>query len=230
FKQVFKVLEKLGFEQAKDCFHLKYNFVELPDGAMSSRKGNIVPLLDLVHRMEDTVKTNFLSRYENEWSADEVKLVAEQVAKGAIKFGMVRMDTNKKIVFDMNEWLKLEGESGPFVQYSLARIQSLVRKLGAPPVTVRWELLQDSAERKLMAGLMNFHSIVLGSAENYKPHLLTTYLYETAKRFNLFYHECSIGQAQTEDLKQARLALSEATGLVLKKGLEILGIPAPDRM
>jgi len=230
FKQVFKVLEKLGFEKAKDCFHLKYNFVELPDGAMSSRKGNIVPLLDLVHRMEDMVKTNFLSRYENEWSADEVKRVAEQVAKGAIKFGMVRMDTNKKIVFDMNEWLKLEGESGPFVQYSLARIQSLVRKLGAPPVTVKWDLLQHSAERKLMAGLMSFHSIVLGSAENYKPHLLTTYLYETAKRFNLFYHECSIGQAETEDLKQARLALSEAAGLVLKKGLELLGIPAPDRM
>jgi arginyl-tRNA synthetase len=230
FKQVFKVLEKLGFEKAKDCFHLKYNFVELPDGAMSSRKGNIVPLLDLVHRMEDMVKTNFLSRYENEWAADEIKLVAEQVAKGAIKYGMLRMDTNKKIVFDMNEWLKLEGESGPFIQYSLARIQSLVRKLGAPSTAVKWNLLVHPSERQLMAGLMNFHNVVLGSAENYKPHLLTTYLYEIAKRFNVFYHECSIGQAETEDLKQARLGLSEAVGLVLKKGLELLGIPAPDRM
>ncbi len=230
FKQVFKVLEKLGFEKAKDCFHLKYNFVELPDGAMSSRKGNIVPLMDLVHRMEEMVKTNFLSRYEKEWAADEIKLVAEQVAKGAIKYGMLRMDTNKKIVFDMNEWLKLEGESGPFIQYSLARIQSLVRKLGAPPASVKWSLLVHPAERQLMAGLMNFHNVVLGSAENYKPHLLTTYLYEIAKRFNVFYHECSIGQAETEELKQARLALSEAAGLVLKKGLELLGIPAPDRM
>lgn len=230
FKQVFKVLEKLGFSQAKDCFHLKYNFVELPDGAMSSRKGNIVPLLDLVHRMEDMVKTTYLSRYQGEWSEGDIEQVASQVAKGAIKYGMLRMDTNKKIVFDMNEWLKLDGESGPFIQYSVARIQSLVRKLGLGAASVNWSLLTHPAERKLMQGMMNFHAIVLGSAENHKPHLLCTYLYETAKRFNLFYHECSIGQAETEDLKQARLALSESVGLVLRKGLELLGIPAPDKM
>ncbi len=230
FKQVFKVLEKIGFERAKDCVHLKYNFVELPDGPMSSRKGNIVPLMSLVNRMQDTVKANFLSRYKGEWEAWEVDLVAQQVAKGAIKYGMLRMDTNKKIVFDMEEWLKLDGESGPFIQYSLARIQSLVRKLGEPPTDVKWGLLTHKSERQLMAGLMSFHGVVLGSAENYKPHLLTTYLYETAKRFNLFYHDCPIGQAETEDLKHARLALSQATGAVLKKGLELLGIPAPDRM
>jgi arginyl-tRNA synthetase len=240
FKQVFKVLEKLGFEEAKDCFHLKYNFVELPDGAMSSRKGNIVPLLDLVHRMEEMVKTNYLARYTNEWPAEEIELVAQQVAKGAIKYGMLRMDTNKKIVFDINEWLKLDGESGPFIQYSLARIQSLIRKLGgsssagiagsATAGDVKWSLLTHQTERQLMSGMMNFHNVVLGAAENYKPHILTTYLYEMAKRFNQFYHECSIGQAETEELKVARLALSEAAGKVLKQGLELLGIPAPDRM
>jgi arginyl-tRNA synthetase len=230
FKQVFKVLEKLGFEQARNCFHLKYNFVELPDGAMSSRKGNIVPLLELVHRMEDMVKTTYLSRYENEWTRQEIDLIATQVAQGAIKYGMLRMDTNKKIIFDMSEWLKLDGESGPFVQYSMARIQSLVRKLGPTSSAVDWSLLGHPSERKLMQGLMGFHSIVLGSAENHKPHLLCTYLYETAKRFNVFYHECSIGQAETVELKNARLALSEATGLVLKKGLELLGIPTPEKM
>lgn len=230
FKQVFKVLERLGFPQAKNCYHLKYNFVELPDGAMSSRKGNIVPLLELVHRMEDAVKTNYLARYENEWSKEDINRIATQVAQGAIKYGMLRMDTNKKIVFDMNEWLKIDGESGPFIQYSLARIQSLIRKIGAPSSQVQWGQLVHPAERKLMISLMNFHSIVLGSAENYKPHLMCTYLYETAKRFNLFYHECPINTAETEELKQARLALSEATGLVLKKGLELLGIPAPEKM
>ncbi len=230
FKQVFKVLEKLGFEQAKNCFHLKYNFVELPDGAMSSRKGNIVPLMELVHKMEQTVKNNYLSRYRGEWSDSEIDLVAAQVAKGAIKFGMLRMDTNKKIVFDMEEWLKLEGESGPFVQYSCARINSLLRKLGTPGAQVQWNALNHATERNLISGLMSFQNIVLGAAENYKPHLLTTYLYETAKRFNLFYHECSIGNAETEDLKQARLALSQATGLVLAQGLALLGIPVPERM
>ncbi|MEZ0391341.1 MAG: arginine--tRNA ligase [Pseudobdellovibrionaceae bacterium] len=230
FKQVFKVLEKLDFPQAKNCFHLKYNFVELPDGAMSSRKGNIVPLMELVHRMEDMVKTNYLSRYENEWPAEDIQRIATQVAQGAIKYGMLRMDTNKKIVFDMNEWLKLDGESGPFIQYSGARIQSLLRKLGPVAASVQWKLLVHPAERKLMQSLMNFHSIVLGSSENYKPHLLCTYLYETAKRFNVFYHECSIGQAETEDLKQARLALSEATGKILIQGLSLLGIPSPEKM
>src|SRR6185312_11671588 len=129
-KQVFKVLERLGFAEAKNCFHLKYNFVELPDGAMSSRKGNIVPLMELVQRMEAMVKTNYLARYAQEWSQDEVNLVATQVAKGAIKYGMLRMDTAKKIVFDMDEWLKLDGESGPFIQYSGARINSLLKKMG----------------------------------------------------------------------------------------------------
>jgi arginyl-tRNA synthetase len=117
FKQVFKTLEHLGFEQAKDCFHLQYNFVELPDGAMSSRKGNIVPLMHLVSSMQDHVKNEYLSRYEKEWSQAEVELVADTVAKGAIKYGMLKQDTNKKIVFDMAEWLKLDGESGPFIQY-----------------------------------------------------------------------------------------------------------------
>lgn len=230
FKQVFKVLEKIGFSQAKNCFHLKYNFVELPDGAMSSRKGNIVPLMVLVKKMEESVKENFLSRYKDEWTQEEIDLVASQVSKGAIKFGMLRMDTNKKIVFDMNEWLKIEGESGPFVQYSCARIKSLLRKQGIPPVEIDWGLLNHTAERNLIAGLMGFHGIVLSVAENYKPHLLTSYLYETAKRFNLFYHECSIGNAENESLKHSRLALCQATAAILEKGLELLGIPTPERM
>lgn len=230
FKQVFKVLENLGFEQAKDCFHLRYNFVELPDGAMSSRKGNIVPLMELVHKMETMVKSQYLSRYKDEWIQDEINLIATQVAQGAIKYGMLRMDTNKKIVFDMNEWLKIDGESGPFIQYSGARIQSLVRKFGPVQKPIQWGLLVHSSEKRLMQILLGFHSVVLGAAENYKPHLMCTYLYELAKRFNGFYHDCSIGNAENEELKNSRLALSEASGLVLQHGLGLLGIPAPTKM
>jgi arginyl-tRNA synthetase len=229
FKQVFKVLEKLGFEESKGCYHLKYNFVELPDGAMSSRKGNIVPLMELVSRMEAHVKKEYLSRYAD-WTEDEINTTAAMVAKGAIKYGMLRMDTAKKIVFDMNEWLKLDGESGPFVQYSGARIQSLIRKLGPFSRTPNWSLLTHSSERNLFQALMNFHQIVLGATENYKPHLLCTYVYELAKRFNLFYHDCPIAKAETEELKQARLALAQSAGLVLKQGLELLGIPSPEKM
>lgn len=230
FKQVFKTLEHLGFEQAKDCFHLQYNFVELPDGAMSSRKGNIVPLISLVDKMKAHVKSEYLARYTNEWSAEEVELVADTVAKGAIKYGMLRQDTNKKIVFDMNEWLKLDGESGPFIQYSYARINSLLKKFKLEPTDVKAELLTHASEIKLMQHLMNFNSVILASAEGYKPASLCTYLYDTAKKFNSFYHDCPIGSAENEELRQARLALAAATGNVLKNGLGLLGIPVPERM
>lgn len=230
FKQVFRVLEMLGFEQAKNCFHLQYNYVELPDGAMSSRKGNIVPLTELVHRMEEHVKTTYLHRYENEWSKEDIVRTAEQVAKGAIFYGMLRMDTNKKIVFDMNEWLKLDGESGPFVQYSYARIASLGRKFPRTQKNVDWSKLTHSSERQLMQALFGFNSAVAQAAENFKPAAICTYLYETAKKFNVFYHECPIGTEKDEATREARLALASAVGVTLKNGLSVLGMPAPEKM
>lgn len=230
FKQVFRVLEILGFEQAKNCFHLQYNYVELPDGAMSSRKGNIVPLTELVHRMEEHVKGTYLTRYQNEWTSDEIEKVAGQVAKGAIFYGMLRIDTNKKIVFDMNEWLKLDGESGPFVQYSHARISSLVRKFPRAEGAVNWSLLTHESERQLMQALFGFNTAVALAAENFKPAAICTYLYELAKKFNVFYHECPIGTEKDAATRDARLALSMAVGQTLKEGLAVLGMPAPEKM
>lgn len=230
FQQVFKVLDKLGFEQAKDCYHLQYSYVELPDGAMSSRKGNIIPLLQLVNGMEAMVKEKYLSRYQGEWSKEEVNLVAKQVAQGAIKYGMVKIDSNKKIVFEMEEWLKLDGDSGPFIQYSAARINSLVRKLGPVDIKANWSLLVHPAEHKVMQSLLFFRSTILAAGEQMKPSFICTYLLDLAKRFNHFYHECSINNAETEDLKKARLALSQAVGETLKRGLETIGIPTPERM
>lgn len=231
FKQVFRTLDILGFPQAKQCYHLQYNYVELPDGAMSSRKGNIVPLIELVHQMEQTVKDQYLSRYKDEWSSEDINLVAEQVAKGAIFYGMTKMDTNKKIVFDMKEWLKLDGESGPFIQYSYARIASLCRKLGFQKnKNPKWDALTEKSEKALLVFIAQFNTIVAASAENFKPASLCAYLYDLAKKFNLFYHECPVANAPSEDLKVARLALSYATGEILKKGLELLAIPAPEKM
>lgn len=231
FKQVFKALDVLGFEQAKDCFHLQYNFVELPDGAMSSRKGNIVPLTTLIDTMKAHIKSEYLNRYADEWTEEEVATVADQVAKGAIKYGMLKQDTNKKIVFDMNDWTKLDGESGPFIQYSSARINSLLKKFSFDAkAEFAGDILSHASELKLMQHLMNFNSVVLNSAENYKPASLCSYLYDTAKKFNSFYHDCPIGTAETPDLKKSRLALAYSTGVTLKHGLSLLGIPTPERM
>lgn len=233
FKQVFKALEVLGFEQAKDCHHLQYNFVELPDGAMSSRKGNIVPLIKLIQEMESKIINDYLSRYNTEWSSEEIKSTAHIVAQGAIKYGMLRQDPAKKIVFDMAEWLKLDGESGPFIQYSYARIQSLIAKQAADVAnlnSVDWSQLKEKAEIELAQFLMYYHHQMMLAVENYKPSTMCTYLYDLAKRFNFFYHECPIGNEENKELKKARLALSQATGLVLKSGLAVLGIPVPQRM
>lgn len=130
----------------------------------------------------------------------------------------------------MNEWLKLDGESGPFIQYSFARINSLLKKFGPATQDFKLEMLNHSSEIKLMQHLMNFNSVIYVSAENYKPATLCTYLYDTAKKFNVFYHECSIGNVEDQEIKKSRLGLTAATGLILKEGLSLLGIPVPERM
>lgn len=230
FKQVFRVLEILGFKQAKDCFHLQYNYVELPDGAMSSRKGNIVPLQSLVNNMQNHVKTQYLARYEGEWSQDDVERISAIIAKGAIFYGMLKMDTNKKVIFDMNEWLKLDGESGPFIQYSYARIASLGRKFPRNEGVLDWSKLTHFSERRLLQMISGFNTLVATAAENYKPASVCSYLYDLAKAFNVFYHECPIGTEADESIRNARLALAEAVGLVLKNGLGVIGISAPEKM
>lgn len=227
FKQVFKVLELMGFENAKKCFHLQYDFVELPDGAMSSRKGNIVPLQSLIENMVQMIKDQYLNRYAQEWSKEQIEETAQIVAKGAIKYGMTRIDPSKKIVFDMQDWLKLDGESGPYIQYAYARINSMTTKLGSP---VTKEISVNAPqEKELVAQMMNFHHVIQQATEQYKPSVLTSYLYDLARAYNSFYAECPVGSA-SEPTRSSRLMLSRATADILKQGLALLGIEAPSRM
>ncbi len=227
FKQVFKVLELMGFENASKCFHLQYDFVELPDGAMSSRKGNIVPLESLIENMVKMIKEKYLNRYQNEWSDHQIEETAQIVAKGAIKYGMTKIDPNKKIVFDMEEWLKLDGESGPYAQYAYARINSMLIKLGRSE-SCDFKLETDQ-EKNLVSVLMNFNTIAQQATEHYRPSLLTAYLYDLGRAYNSFYADCPVASS-TGVTRGTRLALSESTALVMKKGLELLGIEAPERM
>ena len=227
FKQVFKVLELMGFENAKNCFHLQYDFVELPDGAMSSRKGNIVPLQSLIENMVKLIKEQYLARYNDSWPQEEIEKTAQIVAKGAIKYGMTRIDPSKKIVFDMQEWLKLDGESGPYVQYAYARINSMINKQGQP-VSDKI-VITAPQEKDLVAVMMNFHHVVKDSVEQYRPSILTAYLYDLSRAYNSFYAECPVGSA-SEPERSSRLNLSRATANILKQGLSLLGIEAPERM
>jgi arginyl-tRNA synthetase len=232
---VFKVLEKIGFPQAEKCFHLQYAMVELPDGAMSSRKGNIIPLSHLLKSMEEQIKQQYLNKYltgEKPWTISEVNKTASIIADGAIKYGMLKIDNGRIIVFDMNEWLKLDGDTGPYLQYVYARISSLIEKVNAAEHSESpdWSKLSTEMEMNLMVKLSLFNDIVLQSAEQMKPSLLCGYLYDLGKFFNVFYNQCPIGKAENLELQFARLRLAKATGLVMAKGLEILGIKAPSRM
>lgn len=231
FKQVFTAFEKLGLGDSSQCKHLKYNFVELPDGAMSSRKGNIIPITDLIENMKSAIKSEYLERYKDEWVAEEIETTADQVAQGAIKYGMNRMDSNKKIVFDMKEWLRLDGESGPYIQYSHARINSLLRKFGdLTQDKPNWDLLTHDRETELMIHLSLFNFSMFKSLEGYKTAGICSYLYDLAKLFNSFYHDCPIGSLDDSELQAARLGLVTAVRSTLSEGLGLLGIPAPERM
>ncbi|HXH29454.1 MAG TPA: arginine--tRNA ligase [Bacteriovoracaceae bacterium] len=227
FKQVFKVLELMGFENAKKCHHLPYDFVELPDGPMSSRKGNIIPLQSLIENMEKMIKDQYLSRYENDWAPAQVEETARIIARGAIKYGMTRIDPAKKIVFDLQDWLKLDGESGPYVQYAYARITSMLSKVGEPVGTEI--VVRAPQENELILQLMNFHHVVEQATEQYKPSVLTAYLFDLSRAFNGFYAECPVG-SEPEPVRSSRLKLSSATAKTLKKGLELLGIDVPEKM
>jgi len=145
---------------------------------------------------------------------------------------MVRVDNNRKIVFDMKEWLKLDGETGPYLQYVYARIQSLVEKIGLPerPQSFNWNVLEKEQEKNLMIQLGLFNTTVEMACLQYKTSALCSYLYELGKLYNSFYAECSVAKAGNEELKSARLYLSSSVAKVIEKGLFLLGIPCPKRM
>lgn len=229
FKQVFKTLEKMGFEKAKDCYHLQYEMVELTDGAMSSRKGNIVPLQALVDQMQQKIIDDYLAKYKGQWDESEINEVAHIVAQGAIKYGMTRFDSTKKIVFNMEDWLKLDGESGPYIQYVYARINSIIDKVETD-TKADYNALSHQLEKDLINHLAQFNTVVESCVDLNKTHLLCHYLYHLAKAFNSFYAECSILKADSEGLMHARLNLAIATQKILKQGLALLGIKVPKRM
>lgn len=231
FAQVFKVLELLGFENAKNCYHLEYDYVELPDGPMSSRKGNIVPIMDLIEQMHETVKQNYLQKYVADWEQSEIESTADIISKGAIKYGMIKIDPSRKIVFDMKEWLKIDGDSGTYLQYTYARMNSLIKKISDEALAKHdWSTLNEEVEKNIMVKLSEFNGQVVQACLEYKPNIICTYLYELCKLYNSFYNLLSIKKTEDETLKSSRLALTKCVAITLSKGLELMGIPVPERM
>lgn len=236
FRHVFLTLQKMGFEQAEKCVHVPYEMVDLPGGAMSSRKGTVVLFRRLREQMEGALREQHFAKYQGEWDDAEIAEKCHQVALGAIKYGMLQRDVSQKIVFDMDEWLRFEGNTGPYVQYVAARTASILRKAeerdkGLQPGAAAdaFAALGEAAEGRLILALDRLDDVVKRAAEQLRPSILCAELFSLAKAYNRFQSECDVIHSEGQ-LLQGRLRLVQATRRALEWGLDLLGIPAPERM
>jgi len=234
FDQVFKILELYGFEQAENCLHLGYEFVALPSGAISSRKGNAPMLEDVRDAMLERARAVIDDK--NPTMADDVReRVARQVAIGAIKYVMLARDGNKVIVFDPEEALSFDGHAAPYIQYAHARACRILEngKVTDADLTANLTSLDfgetQPEELALLQAIAEFPAVLYRAAEEYRPLHITNYVFEVAKRFNDFYHACPVLISE-EPVRTARLTLVAATRTTLKNGLALLGIEAPEVM
>jgi arginyl-tRNA synthetase len=232
FAQVFAALEAIGIDNSSNCYHLPYNFVELPDGPMSSRLGNIIPLQSLISTMQERIASRYLESYRGQWSDDEIAAATKIIAEGAIKFGMNALDPNTKIVFNMDDWISLDKQSGPYVQYTCARIRSLLKKAGINEAIddFKMDRLDSLEERSLILVLGELNNVVVAISERLNSSLMCSYLLDVCRAFNRFYAEHKVVVPGDEELTRARSALSQSTIHILEQGLKLLAIDVPQRM
>ncbi|MCB0332630.1 MAG: arginine--tRNA ligase [Bdellovibrionales bacterium] len=235
FQQVFACLERMGFEQAKKCYHLSYAQVVRPDGKMSSRKGNVILFSQLTKRLLDKITTEFLDKYRGEWSDDEIKETAYRLSLATIRYGMMNQDNNSQIVFDLDEWTSRTGNTGPYLMYAYARTRSILRERGFhdPKEHTQlfdWSLLDHETETNLLLQLNTYHDTLKRAYETYSPSMICTYIYDLSKKTNKMYQECSVLRAESKELSYTRAALIDAVGRVLQHGLSLLGIKTVERM
>lgn len=242
FRHVFLTLKKMGFQQAERCQHVPYEMVELPDGPMATRKGNVVLFRSLRQQMSAHLRREWFHQYEGVWPADEIAAAEHAVALGAIKYGMLSRDTNQKIVFDMAAWLDLNGNSGAYLQYTCARAGSILAKCAEVGQTLHPATLGESAatlaaaaalrepqERELVLALDRLPGVLHAAAAQLRPSVVCTYAYDLCKTFNRFNNTCRVKDSEPT-LLQARLMLVHAFVHALREALGVLGISAPRRM
>lgn len=231
FKVLFLILKKLGKTWAEGLYHLSYGMVDLPSGKMKSREGTVVDADDLVAEMENTAKeqTEAMGKVED-FTEDEKTTLYHTIGMGALKYFLLKVDPKKRLLFDPNESVDFQGHTGPFIQYTHARIRSVMIKAGYAGAELSGVTELAGAERDLIVLLSRYPETIGLAAEGYSPAIVANYLFELAKTYNKFYHEKSILQAENEDVRQFRLQLSAASGNVIKKGMKLLGIEVPERM
>lgn len=235
FQVLSIVLDKLGFEFGKGLVHFSYGMVELPEGKMKSREGTVVDADDLVDEMVATAKetSQELGKLEGV-SEDEANNIARMVGMGALKYFILKVDPKKNMTFNPKESIDFNGNTGPFIQYTHARIQSILRKAAEQGISIPTTLSADISlsvkEEGLVQQVAEYASIVKQAGDEYNPALIANYIYDLVKEYNQFYHDYTILKEENADLKNFRLILSDNVGRVVKSGMSLLGIEVPDRM
>ena len=232
FKVLFLILKKLGFDWADNCYHLSYGMVDLPSGKMKSREGTVVDADDLVQEMVDTARkhTEELGKIDG-FSEEEAENLYSTLALGALKFFLLKVDPKKRMLFNPEESIEFQGNTGPFVQYTHARISAILRK--AKELNISSNNLASNlheTEVEVIETLVKYPEVVQEAAGNYSPAVIANYVYDLAKVYNRFYAECSIFNEQDEQKVGLRVELSNQVAEIIKKGMKLIGVEVPERM
>jgi arginyl-tRNA synthetase len=224
------VLEKLGFDWHDKLYHLSYGMVELPAGKMKSREGTVVDADDLIDEMVSTAKqmSDELGKLAD-YSEEDKMRIYKQIGLGALKYFILKVDPKKSMLFDPRESIDFNGNTGPFIQYTYARIQSVLRNAGNIEESIPSISLNEK-EKSLVQLIYDFPDVIRIAAEENNPSIIANYLYDLAKDFNQFYHDHSILNAENEHIRVFRIHLSGIVSSIIEKGMGLLGIEVPERM
>ncbi len=236
FKVLFLILGKLGYEWAKKCYHLSYGMVDLPTGKMKSREGTVVDADDLMDEMVDEAEKQTRELGKIEGSTDEeIKQLSEMIGLGALKFFLLKVDPKKRMMFDPNESIQLQGHTGPFIQYAHARIKAILRKakeMGIHPDTDSLQEVKslEPEEREVIFKINQYTIKLQEAGREFSPAIIANYAYELAKEYNQFYQVIPIFSEGDQAKLKFRIAFSQVTASTIKKAMNLLGIEVPDKM
>ena len=230
FKVLFLILEKLGYSWAKSCHHLSYGMVDLPSGKMKSREGTVVDADDIMQDMNQNAKSiaKELGKIDIENNKESEELY-ENIGMGALKYFMLKVDPKKRMLFDPKESIDFNGNTGPFIQYTYARIMSILRK-NKHKIVVNNQLCINQKEKELIKNILEFPKIVQESANSFSPAIIANYVFDLVKEFNSYYQSTTILGADTDDVISFRVALSKKVSDNIKSAMFLLGINVPKRM
>jgi arginyl-tRNA synthetase len=236
FKVLFLILNKLGYEWAKKCYHLSYGMVDLPSGKMKSREGTVVDADDLMNEMVEEAErqTRTLGKLEGV-TEEEATNLFEIIGLGALKFFLLKVDPKKRMLFDPNESIQLQGFTGPFIQYTHARIRAILRKAESLSLSPSSHDLTsvsslELAERDVVFGLSIFENKIREAAKEYSPAVIANYAFDLAKQYNQFYQSIPIFSEEDPTKLKFRIALSKTVAETLQKSMRLLGISVPEKM